>query len=493
MDTLETIKGIPETVATVATGAIAEPIAGLAGIVGSVLPGEEGQGAEFVERTREALTVKPVTEAGKGTLAQVGEIVEPLAKFAERIESGLGGIAFKATGSPALAAAATTIPTVVSEILGGAIGKTALTASRGLKKARAAGEIAREIKDAVPDIDQLKTTARGIYKEIDETGAIIKPKAFDSLTQKIERDLSKAGLDPDITPKTSKALARFQELEGQAVTVTELDTLRKVSQNAAKSIEPAEASLGVRMINTIDDFMDKAGPNILKAVDQKDVSGIGKKYRVARDLWGRARKSELLQEAFGKARLQASGFENGVRVQFRSILNNKKNRRFFNKNELKEMRNVVLGGRVENFAKFIGRFGFSEGGATNIIGASLGVAGGATIAGAPGAVIVPLVGQVSRKLAQRMTVKGAEFADQVIRAGKDAKKITQAYLNNTPKALRSSSELSELLMSKDIDLSSLPDTDLATEARRIATENRAIIAASVAPPEALQATQQEGL
>lgn len=490
-ETLKTLTGIPEAIATIGTGAIAEPVAGLVGIGASLIPGEEGQGARAVKRTREALTFQPVTESGKKALSTIGSVVDPVARFTEKMESGLGDLALRATGSPALAAAATTIPTIVSELVGAAGGKALLTSTRNLKKLRAAGKIAREIKEAVPDIDQLKTTARAIYKEIDDTGAVIKEKAFTSLSEKITSELNKSGLDPDITPKASKALQRFQALEGKQVTVTELDTLRKVAQNAAKSIEPAEASLGVRMINTIDDFMDKSGPNLLRVDPSKDVSGIGKKYKIARDLWGRARKSELLQESFEKARNQASGFENGVRVQFRSILNNKKKRKFFNKQEIDAMTSVVRGGKAENFAKLVGRLGFSEGGATNILGGAAGVAGGAAVGGAPGAVIVPLVGQVSRKLAQRMTVKGAEFADQVIRAGKDARKITQAYLKNTPKDLRNPSELSELLMRQDIDLSGLPKNEFIDLAKNMAMENRAVLAASIASQEGLGATTLE--
>lgn len=86
------------------------------------------------------------------------------------------------------------------------------------------------------------------------------------------------------------------------------------------------------------------------------------------------------------------------------------------------MQEVVRGTTGSNIAKAIGRFGFSEGHATNILGGSIGVAGGAALAGAPGAVAVPLIGQVSRKLAQKLTRGKADFADIVVRAGSDANK-----------------------------------------------------------------------
>lgn len=465
---------------TIGTGAIAEPVAGLAGIAGSILPGESGQGERFIEKTREAMTFKPRSEEGVEALQKVGKVVEPVARAIKKVESGLGDKAFELTGSPAIAALATTAPTLLTEIIGYGIGKGALKSLQRSKVAKAKGEIATAIEEAVPDVDQIKTTAREIYKEIDDTGALVKKEAVNDLIGKIKAETKKAGLDPRITPKAAAAVNAIEEVADKAISVTELDTLRKVAKNAITPNDPAESSLALRIVNNIDDFLDKAGKGKIVTPNKADMPNIGRKYKVARDLWGRARKSELLSESFEKARNQASGFENGLRTQFRSILNNKNKRKFFNKNDIDAMTKVVRGGRVENMAKLVGRLGFSEGGATNILGGAVGVGGGAAVGGPVGAVLVPLVGQVSRKLAQRMTRKGAEFADQVIRAGKDAEKITQAYLRNTPKAQRTAQELSELLMKQDIDISRLPNIDLIGDAKSIVDQNRKALVASVA-------------
>ena len=52
-------RGGAEASAAMLTGMIAEPIAGWAGIIGSLWPGEEGQGARAVEYTRDLLTYQP--------------------------------------------------------------------------------------------------------------------------------------------------------------------------------------------------------------------------------------------------------------------------------------------------------------------------------------------------------------------------------------------------------------------------------------------------
>ena len=473
---LEAIRGPAEATAALATGALAEPIAGVAGIAQAINPfAEPGAGARAVEATREALTFQPPSEAGQEALRTVGETLEPVTEAITTAETFLGDKTMELTGSPALAAAATTIPTALAEVVGFAGAKGVTKATQRAKE----GKITREISEAAPSVEQLKDTSRAVYNEIDNLGVSVKPQAYQELVAKLNIEARKGGLDPTITPKTTQALTRFNDRLGDNVTLTELDTLRKVAQNAAKSIEPAEAALGARLIETVDSFLDSVGPGAFDGPPGAK-SGIQKRYKVARDLWGRARRSELLEESFAKARLQASGFENGIRVQFRSILNNKKKSRFFKKDELAAMEKVVKGGKGENIAKLIGRLGFSEGGATNIIGGALGATAGGIVLGTPGAVLVPVIGQVSRQLAQRMTRGNAQFANEVIRAGKDARKITKAYLENTPKAQRNPAELSELLMKTDIDLSTVSDNVVSIEAARIARDKRALAAAAAA-------------
>ena len=139
----------------------------------------------------------------------------------------------------------------------------------------------------------------------------------------------------------------------------------------------------------------------------------------------------------------------------------------------------------------IGRLGFSEGHATGLLGGSIGVLGGSLVGGTVGAVAVPVIGQVSRKLAQRLTRGKAEFADVVVRAGNNAQEIASAYLENTPRAQRSSAELSQLLSRPDIALDNLLVAknkiirDAAEEAKGIQ-----ILAAVSTAPGAIQAAQQ---
>lgn len=480
-----------EPIATLATGAIAEPVAGIAGILQSLNPFvEEGAGAEAVESVREALTFQPRTQTGQQSLQGVGELLQPVTDVLQKAETLFGDETFKATNSPALAAAAKTIPTALLEVLGVASIKGAISTTGKLKNVTKQRQVTKAIVNAAPEIEQLKDVSRGVYKELDASGVSLQPRAFKGLVNRVDKAVRRSGFDPDLTPKTASVLNRFKSELGSSPTLTEVDNLRKVAQNAARSLEPADARLGSIIVENIDEFLDVVSPTAFKK-GKVPASEISPKFKVARELWGRARRSELINESFEKAKNQASGFENGLVVQFRSILNNKKKSRFFKPKELDAMRTVVRGTTKENIAKLIGRLGFSEGHATNLIGGSLGIAAGAQLGGPVGAVAVPVIGQVSRKLAQRLTRKNAEFADIVVRAGSNAEAIARAYLDNTPKRLRSSAELSELLSRPDIALDNLitAKNPLLRDAAELAKGNQVVLAVQSAPG-ALESTQQ---
>ena len=452
---------VVEPVSTLVSGALAEPIAGLAGLVkGAFAPSPEEaarRGAQAVEATREALTFKPRTEAGQRALKTIGGVLAPVGEALQKAETFLGDETFEATGSPALAAAATTLPTVIIEAIGLAGGKGFIKTASKTRRLAKNKAIKQAVVDAAPDIDQIKDASRAVYKELDDSGVRLLPKAYDGLNNRIQQAVNRAGFDADLAPKTAAVLKRVASEKGQVHTLTEIDTLRKVAQNAASALEPSDARLGAIIIDEMDSFLDVVTPSAFAkgAVKAADVTP---KYKVARELWGRARRSELINEAFEKAKNQASGFENGLVTQFRGILNNKKKARFFKPKEIEAMQTVVRGTTAGNIAKLVGRLGLSEGHATNILGGAVGVGAGAALFGAPGAVAVPIIGQVSKKLAQRLTRKGAEFANTVIRAGDNADAITKVYLAKTPKAQRSAVELSELLARPDIALDDILTT-----------------------------------
>ena len=415
---------------------------------------DPGLGRDVVRAAGEAV---PAALAVGGALRQGAAALPAMGQAAESVGAGAlrqmgSSTAAQDAGFAALSGAGSAVGrevggdagAIVGSIAAPLAGAAAMAAPSAIKGVISkAGEVAMT-KEAAPTIDALKSTARGVYKEIDDLGAVVNSGRFDGLVRDLNQSIKSEGFNKRIHPKVAAALNEISSASGKNQKVTNIDTLRKVARSAAASIEPDEARLGGMMVSKIDDFMDDI-------VDADLVGGqsanVGEKYRHARQLWQRARKAEDIDSIVEKAKNQASGFENGLRTQFRSLLNNKKKIKMYSPDEVAAIQKVVRGGGVENAAKAIGKFGFSEGQATSMLLGSLGVAGGAAVGGGAGAVAVPLIGQVSKNLAQKLTRNNSEMVSQIVRSGRDATGITKAYFMSVPAKQRSPYELAELLIS----------------------------------------------
>ena len=472
--------GALETGAVVASSVLAEPAAGIAGLATGVLTQDPAAAAAVVEGVRERLTLEPRTQEAQENIQAIGEMIAPVGALLTGAEDVLGEATLEATGSPGAAAIAATIPTALLELGGAAVFK-------GVSKLKTGRELSKAIERSTPSVDELFEASRTVFREIDDIGATVKPEALESITKGIERAARGSGGRPRTTPATFGVIDEFKDIveTGQAIQVDELMELRTVANNVAKTIDPAQKAPAVAVIDEIDTFLDRAGTKALNIPE--GAPNIGKEYRAARQIWGRARRGELLEEAFVKARDTASGFENGLRIEFRKLLKNKRQSKFFNADEKKAMKAVSEGTRPANLAKLIGRLGFSEGQAINIVNPLIGGAAGAALFGAPGGVAVPIIGQVSKQLAQRLTKGNGRFAQQVVRAGNNSQDIAKAYVRNTPKAQRSAIELSELFIRNEVDLRTASSA-LAKDAADLAQQARvarigAVTAGTLKPEE----------
>jgi hypothetical protein len=179
----------------------------------------------------------------------------------------------------------------------------------------------------------------------------------------------------------------------------------------AKSMDPSEARLGGIMKGAIDDYMDRL----------PEAAGIKK----ARALWRRNAKLQDIEEVFFKAENSASGFENGLRIGFRALLNNKRLRRNYSQAEIAAMRKVINGGPVRAFLRTIRHLGPGTGSENRYLGMLLGTGGGAAAGsalggpagGAVGAIAAPAVGHLAGRAAKRSTNTAAELAQAIIASG----------------------------------------------------------------------------
>jgi len=444
--------GVAENIGALVSGAVAEPIAGLAGIAQSINPfADEGAGAQAVEATREALTFKPRTETGQVQQQTIGQTLAPVGEALSSAEKFLGDNALELTGSPALAAIAHSLPTAALELIG-VKGSKRLT---GAAKEPTKRAIKKAVVESAPEVEQIKNASRAVYKEIDDSGVTVKSESFGKLTNNIKKATAKAGRDVDVTPRAEAAIRRLDRELGKVKTLGEIDTLRTVTQGVANQLDPTEKALGNIMISEIDDFLDNLKSTDLTGGTQK-AADTGKKFRAARKLWGRARRSELLTEAITRGEDVAAGAEAGIRNEFNRILRNKKLSKFIPKDEQALMRDVVQGDFAQNFTRLIGKTGLSIDRSPNVFGSIVAGGGlGTVIGGSTGAILVPVVGTISKQIARKLTRSKASFTQAMTRAGTDGERISKAYLSAVPKAKRSIQDLSDLLSDPKVNIDDL--------------------------------------
>lgn len=267
------------------TGAIAGPIAGLAGIAGTVLPGPEGQGADWVNKVSNALSYRPHTEGGKNAMSA---IAYPLEKFSEASDWA-GGKATDITGSPLVGTGVKTainalpllIPTKYapkSGNVGKVVGGTAETASdlgalvgsavgnkTGVNRL-AANTVERVLGQDRPSVIQaLKNPTEYVPGAKPNVGQAIteanigKPSQFGGGLVRLQKDLSGAAGIEDVLPSNLKAQ--------QAALAKHLEDLKATTKPMRmKALEDANAGYWTgkpldtnSIISGIDSILEKPG------------------------------------------------------------------------------------------------------------------------------------------------------------------------------------------------------------------------------------------
>ena len=483
------ILGSAENIASLATGAIAEPIAGIAGVVQSLNPwADEGAGARAVEGVRDTLTYKPQTDAGQQQQQSLGGIVAPIGEALSSTERFLGDKTLEVTGIPALAALAHTLPTAALEIIG----------VKGARSAAAVnGPSNRLIKktliEAAPEVNKIKSASRVIFNELDSSGVAVNQKALKRLQDNLALTAKKEGIDVRVTPEASGAIDAVNEAisSGKSLQTSEMDTLRTIAKNSIVATDANKMRVGSAIVDEIDDFLDN-----IKSIDidkgaQISATDVGKKYRTARKLWGRAKRSEMLTDAIEMGSSRKAGVEKGIRNELNNLLNRKKSRKFLSDEDVAAIRKVTDGDFKQNFASLVGGMGLKFENSPSMFSSIIGGGGvgavasqvpGLTGAVAPIAVGAITVGTIAKEVAKRLTKNSARFLDTMNKAGKDGRRITKAYLDAVPKSKRRMSDLSDLLLDADIDLTALENVanETVKDAVKSAQFKRELLQASAA-------------
>lgn len=324
---------------------------------------------------------------------------------------GLQGLAKGRTGAALLA----------DEGIGAASGGLGSVVGQGLNKLgqtvadKLTGVAQRSMSKAAttnaPTADELKAASRAMFDAVDNAGVTVSTDKFTNLVADLAGQARLDHIDETLDPKSFGVYRQLIGILGEAqsgarpLTLSDLHTVRQIAQKAAMSTEGRDAMFSNRIVSELDKFITK--PGALSAGGKE----AGNNLLGAISTWGRARRVGLIEDALYKAQNQASGVENGLRTQFRQLLQNPKTRALFNPAELKALEDVARGTTLSNAVKLLGKFGF---GPNNMLGGSIGATLGGALGGIPGAVATAAVGAGSRKISENMTKNAAELAAKVI-------------------------------------------------------------------------------
>ena len=384
----------------------------------------------------------PVTAAG-GMAFNAAARAIPAAAPAAQFLSGSGGLASRMANSAILGGTSSALAeggssdnigkdAAIGAIIGAAVpgvvaagratGRRLADALRGGATKRAQTQIAKEFVKLAPNTEALRRMGSEAFKKAEQAGVIIKPEAMRGQVDDIAGWAAREGIDPTLHPGATAALKRLVDVADEPLSLDRVQTLRRILGSAAKSQSPDERRIAYGMIERLDDFVGDLTPDKIEA---GNLASAAEDLVNARNLWARMKKSELLDTAFEKASRQASGFENGIRIQFRQILNNPRLHRSFSKDELKLLDDVVKGDFTTNTLRRLGKLSGGTGAQSNMMnammGTGMGAGVGATMGGPVGAALgagaVQGIGYGSQRAAEALTTRNARLAQALMASG----------------------------------------------------------------------------
>ena len=393
IDTAKAIGGAALGAGQLAKDALSIPSPGLFGehrdaarAVGDYYGERYGGGQEFLD----SLRTDPV-----GVGLDVGGLVTGGAGAAARLPGVAGRLARAITHADPVAAG------------GRALGQ--LQAQRGPRVPSR-----REFVADAPTPAQMQTQASTLFEAAEKSGVKFQPKYYAKFVRDTLARMVAEGADKILSPKISRISDVLEASKGRAPSIAQMAILRKQFGNAAGSADRAEARLGSIGIDLVDDFVESGA------------SHVGGQLSEARTMWGRLKKSEIIDTAIENAQAAQAGVEAGLRNEFRGLwrARGSKKMRGFSASELNAIKAVAQGNFASNVLRRIGSLGGGLDQGRNMLNLAVGSGACAMVGGPIGAAVVPLAGYAAARASKAGTQNRAALARAIAARGETPKQST---------------------------------------------------------------------
>lgn len=256
----------------------------------------------------------------------------------------------------------------------------------------------KEFVQKAPTSDDLAAASKAKFGAAGAGAPVISPDSYFNFLGNLENTLSSDTFDPLLHPKVSAAKNAVEKNIGKPLSLDRVQIIRRQLATAAASNNPDERRLAEAAISKFDDWVDG-----IRAEDLQggNIDGAAKALSEARALWAKMRKSEIIDDVARRAEIQASGFDNGVVIGFRRILNTPSLARQFTDDERGLMTETVKGSVGQKVRRFMAKYAPFRSGHGNSFGATSGSVAGGYAAGPIGAVAVPVAGQAANMMANK--------------------------------------------------------------------------------------------
>lgn len=261
-------------------------------------------------------------------------------------------------------------------------------------------------------------------------GAKLTNEAYGKILKDVWDEAQDFGLTTKLKSQFGTTLRDFAERasKGDGASLYDLELLRRSLRNAAgDKLDDAAQALSAKLIDKLDESVDALSAASLAAMGDTG-RPIVDALKQAREVYRTGKKAGIVEDAIQKAQNQASGIENGLRIQFRRIINSDKLRKNFTKDELNAMIQLSRGNFTQNALRWLGTFGVPIDQGRNFLGSLSGGGVGATVGGAIGGPVgatiggfaLPAAGTAAKIGASRMAQNNANTLEAMVKAGPGA-------------------------------------------------------------------------
>jgi hypothetical protein len=290
-----------------------------------------------------------------------------------------------------------------------------------------AGKVDRSV---LPTADDLKTAAQAAYQRADDAGVVYSKDAVKRLADDLQQQFYDFGYHPELQGGAKVALSEINRLADQNVTLKGLDTARKIAGNAFQPGNKANNALTAKVAEAIDNLVanPQAG-DVLTGNAPEAAAAISE----ARGLFKQSAKLDTVNNLLERAGLRAAksgsggNIENTTRQELSKILMSDRMRRGFSEEELKAVKDAVIGTKGQNALRMMGKLSPEGNGLSMLLHLlSAPLSGGATL---------PLAGagMLAKRGADAMAAHRAKIAEAIIANG--GKSLPEATLAPLRKAV----------------------------------------------------------